>query len=233
MAGHGQRSAVVRQSVNQYPRKVYDDPVHKDYRPELQMDSYGVYVGDIHGRTVHRLDTEDPNLLPQSKRDIICDHLREVRAQEARSQTLQEAIPSAAEHILEVYLAFIDWDAVMLDGGGCSDDELLAVTVFFQPMANGQLERGIDGWPIHGSYCFVGATLHQYFPNRFFSTTKNGKRIALHQERAKKLVLDGLSKQVSAYIERHVPRTWSLKEIRDTLERQFGDDSHRVPHRKA
>jgi len=220
----------VRKQVGRFtPEKVYDDPVRKDYRPELQIERKGLYVADLHGQTVHRLDTEDPNLLPRSSQDLEWDRIREICAQEYRSKRLQEAIPSAAEHILEVYLAFIDWEEGMLEDGGCTDDEQFAIAAHLLPTADGRLERGDDGWPIHGSYCFVAKSLHEWCPARF----RNKKGNAMGQETAKKLVLNGLSKKLSAYVERRVPGTWPQSEIRKQLERKFGDESHRVPHQKA
>lgn len=228
MSERGKRSAVRRQVDRFTPEKVYDDPVRKDYKPEIRMDLHGKVVADLFGRTVYRSDADDPSEVPSaSKWDRVRERVREECVQEATEQKLQEAIPSAAKSTLEVYLAFIDWEAAMLEDGGCTDDESFAVGAFLLPTPEGKLERAVDGWPIHGSYHYVRNALHAWCPTRF----RNGNGAAMYAETAKGRVLNGLSKKLWAYVEHRVPGTWTRDEIKAQLERKFGDDTHRVPHK--
>lgn len=222
------RSGVRRQVDRFTPEKVYDDRVRKDYKPEIRMDRYGLYVADLFGRTVYRPDTEDPNDIHGSKWDRVRERAREEREQEARGQRLQEAIPSATRSTLEVYLAFIDWEAAMLEDGGCTDDEQFAVAAFLLPTPDGRLDRADDGWPIHGSYNYVAKALHAWCPTQF----RNGNGEAMGRQTAKDRVLNGLSKKLTAFIERNVPNTWTFGDVRSLLEENFGDDTHRVSHER-
>ena len=195
----------------QYPRKLYDDPSAKDWKPELRMDLYGVVVANIHGQTRERFEVDNGDL-PKTTRELIRERI-------CNDQRLEKMLASPE--------AVVFWDAVVDADADCTEEEELALRLF--------IIRGEDGkvtlddrakWPKHASYAEVARQLHFIDPVRF----KNEEGGVPSREVTKGFVLRGFAKKHVSMLTKCAAKVPTFEEARKQAEYYFGEPWKKTSH---
>lgn len=197
---------------SQYPRTLYDDPVKKDWKPELRMDLYGVVASDIHGRSRDRLELEDPDQLPQTRFGLLRERCRNERR---------------VEQLVNSPAAAVFWDAVVDEDARCTEDEELALRLFIVRDEDGKV--AVDDhvkWPKHETYAEVARQLHFIDPVRF----KNKEGGVPSREVTKGLVLDGFARKHLSMLQKYDAKPWTYDEVWEQAEYYFGEPWKKTSH---